>query len=74
MSRYITTYEKPRPNYGFSLNPYDYFDVPNLLEYLPDNVLEFLDEQGILTERQLKEALDGQSNDWDIINKQLIIF
>tara|TARA_B100001287_G_scaffold252805_1_gene235005 strand:+ start:445 stop:1092 length:648 start_codon:yes stop_codon:yes gene_type:complete len=61
----------PLSNYGFSLNPLDYFDVTNPLEYLPVSVLESLGLEGYISERKLKEILDKKSNNYDVLNNPL---
>jgi len=67
----ITNKQPSYSNYGFSLNPFDYFDVPNLLEYLPLTVKESVGLEGYATEQKLKEILDGKSDNYEVLSKPL---
>ena len=67
----ITNKKSSMPNYGFSLNPLDYVDVTNPLEYLPISVLQSLGLEGYVSERKLKDILDKKSHNYDVLNNPL---
>lgn len=63
----ITNRSSSLPNYGFSLNPLDYFDIPNPLEYIPASVLDTLGLDGYASEKRLKDILDKKSDNYSIL-------